>query len=259
MFFDLAAASRFDCVEQLSNLLRDPIFLGDGVPHGRGEPVLLIPGFFAGDWMMAPMARWLMRVGYRPYLSGIDLNLGCPREQARRLHWRLSDIFNDVGAPVSIIGHSLGGVLARTLGRTVPHMTARVVAIGAPTRCDWAAMNLRLRPMMESATAFWRTMIGAPAGCGTARCVCGFFADTQASVVADVTSIYSRRDEVVDWRSCVDGRERAFEVGGRHFGLILNREVYRLIAGILAAEPAPLSRPSIERAAPRRLLYTVGS
>jgi triacylglycerol lipase len=259
VFFDLATASCLDCVEQLSSLLRDPVFLGDGIPHGQGEPVLLIPGFFAGDWTLAPMARWLTRIGYRPYLSGIDLNFGCPREQARRLKWRLRDIYEDTDSPVSIIGHSLGGVLARALGRGASTMAGRIVALGAPARSDWAAMNRRLRPVIQPAAALWQMMMGSPLRCGTSRCDCGFFANVGASSFADVTSIYSRSDEIVDWRSCVDMGERGFEVRGRHFGLIVNREVYRLIAEILAAGEARSSNRFIQRAAPRRLLYRVGS
>ena len=38
-------------------LLRDPILRGDGVPDGRGRPVLLIPGFLAGDGSLAHDGR----------------------------------------------------------------------------------------------------------------------------------------------------------------------------------------------------------
>ena len=49
----LLTGSCIDCFERLSSLLRDPVYYGWGVRKGSGEPVLLIPGFFAGDWMMA--------------------------------------------------------------------------------------------------------------------------------------------------------------------------------------------------------------
>ena len=44
---------------ELATLLRDPVFRGDGVKDGRGQPVLLIPGFLAGDDSLALMTRWL--------------------------------------------------------------------------------------------------------------------------------------------------------------------------------------------------------
>jgi len=51
------------------------------------------------------------------------------------------------------------------------------------------------------------------------------------------TRIYidlSYEDDVVDWRSCVDEGGSNFQVRGKHVGLTVNREVYRLIAEILA-------------------------
>ena len=51
-------------------LLRDPILRGDGLGDGRGRPVLLIPGFLAGDGSLAPMSDWLRRAGFRPSRAG---------------------------------------------------------------------------------------------------------------------------------------------------------------------------------------------
>ena len=82
------AESCIDFAHNLSCLLCDPVFYGAGVPNGDGSPVLLIPGFFAGDWSLSTLARWLSRIGYRPYLSGIDWNVGCPDEKSERLGWR---------------------------------------------------------------------------------------------------------------------------------------------------------------------------
>jgi hypothetical protein len=43
--------SSFDYLDQLSALMRDPIFYGGySLARGHGEPVLLLPGYFAGDW-----------------------------------------------------------------------------------------------------------------------------------------------------------------------------------------------------------------
>jgi triacylglycerol lipase len=47
-------------------LVRDPIFRGDGVADGRGRPVLLIPGFLAGDGSLGALASWLKRISHRP-------------------------------------------------------------------------------------------------------------------------------------------------------------------------------------------------
>jgi hypothetical protein len=106
VFLDLSVSS-FDYLEQLSALMRDPIFYsGERLPRGNGEPVVLLPGYFAGDWSMAPMARWLRRIGYDSYLSGIDFNLGCPREKVERLEARVIGIARETGSRVTLIGHA---------------------------------------------------------------------------------------------------------------------------------------------------------
>lgn len=47
------------------------------------------------------------------------------------------------------------------------------------------------------------------------------------------TAVFSKRDEVVDWRACLDSQGENQEVSGGHVGLIVNREVYRILASIL--------------------------
>src|SRR5258708_19866988 len=78
MLLQLTASAYLDFLQQFASLARDPIGYGVGIPRGDGRPVLLIPGFTAGDWSLGTLARWLGRIGYKPYLSGIDLNVGCP-------------------------------------------------------------------------------------------------------------------------------------------------------------------------------------
>jgi len=240
VFLDLTVSS-FDYLDQMSALMRDPVFYsGDGVARGRGEPVLLLPGYFAGDWAMAPMARWLKRIGYTPYLSGIDFNLGCPRERLTLLEARVVGIARDSGSRVALIGHSLGGVFARSLGGEFPTIVSRVIGLGAPIRQDWDAMNRRVGSIMQSAAGWWQTLAGAPADCGTASCACGFARTSAASGrrARAFSSIHSREDDVVDWRSCLDSDGNNYQVSGRHVGLVVNREVYRLIAQILAGRPS---------------------
>src|SRR4051794_18660630 len=50
---------------ELAQLLVDPVYRGEGVPQGDGAPVLLVPGFLAGDASLQVMQGWLQRLGYR--------------------------------------------------------------------------------------------------------------------------------------------------------------------------------------------------
>lgn len=235
MLAQLTAQAWLDYFSQLSSLLTDPICYGIGIPRGNGEPVLLIPGFTAGDWSMGTLARWLRRIGYRTYLSGIDLNVGCPRRKVELVGWRVAKIARDTGMPVTLIGHSLGGVLGRAILTTLPDDVRHVVALGSPVRDPENALNPELRPAMVAVQAFWQRLASGPEGCGTESCKCGVMESAMAPIRRDsFTAIYSRADEVVNWDTCIDDAGAHHEVSGRHVGLIVNRQVYRTLAFVLA-------------------------
>src|SRR5215467_5049918 len=100
-------------VREVAALLRDPVFRGRGVPRGDGRPVLVIPGFLAGDWIVRVLHSWLGRIGYRSYLSGILLNVQHSERLISRLKSRVAEIQRDTGSRVSLVGHSRGGLLAK--------------------------------------------------------------------------------------------------------------------------------------------------
>lgn len=236
MLLGITANAYSDVLKQLSRLVRDPLFYGVGVPHGRNQPVLLIPGFTAGDWSLGTMARWLSRIGYRPYLSGIDLNIGCPQSKVQMMGLRLQQIEREEGAPATIVGHSLGGVLGRALASMFPGQVRGVVALGAPVRMHWDAVRGEVRPMMRALQRFWQLVSTSPEECGTHQCSCGFGQAVRDSSAApgDFDSIFTRSDEVVKWQTCLDDGGNNHEVSGGHLSLIVNREVYRIVAAILA-------------------------
>ena len=78
-------------------LVRDPVFRGDGMADGRGRPVLLIPGFLAGDGSLSMMAGWLKRTGYRPSRAGIVSNVNCAGVLLPRLEERLERLVQPSG------------------------------------------------------------------------------------------------------------------------------------------------------------------
>src|SRR3954449_7928411 len=96
-------------------LVRDPIFRGHGMADGRGRPVLLIPGFLAGDSSLSMMAGWLKRTGYRPSRAGIVSNVNCAGVLLPRLEKRLERLVDVQGQRAAVVGQSRGGTLAKVL------------------------------------------------------------------------------------------------------------------------------------------------
>ena len=58
-------------------LFRSRVFKGEDVEDAGGQPVMLIPGFLAGDDSLGLMTQWLRRTGHRTKSAGIRSNIDC--------------------------------------------------------------------------------------------------------------------------------------------------------------------------------------
>ena len=216
----------------------NPIWFGCGVTRGRGEPVLLIPGFMAGDGLMLELQRWLNRIGYRTYLSNIVCNNDCPDKTAAALAKRLRAIKKRHGCNVRVIGHSLGGMLAKSLVQDHPDLIDRIVTLGSPFRS--------LVKAHPAVVGIWNKLKGVQSkltgrnlgpSCGTGHCVCGFVRNLLQPLPRDVPqfAIYSKRDGVADWSSCIEDDPSAnTEVNSTHIGMVFHPDVYRAMGARLA-------------------------
>src|ERR1700759_318032 len=113
---------------ELLLLHTSPVYYGLGIPRGDGSAVVLIPGFLGSDFYLSHLHAWLARVGYRPYLSGIGLNAECPNLLIRH---RLTETVDKAiqqtrGRKIHLIGHSLGGIIARSVAAQRPDAIASV-------------------------------------------------------------------------------------------------------------------------------------
>src|SRR5512133_2310758 len=94
---------------ELVRLLAAPIWRGEQVPRGDGRPVLLLPGFLAGDLTLGVLARWLRRIGYRPSTCGFVLNVDCSARALELVEPHVARLHGVHGRRVAVIGHSRGG------------------------------------------------------------------------------------------------------------------------------------------------------
>jgi pimeloyl-ACP methyl ester carboxylesterase len=238
-------------------LVRDPIFRGEGVADGRGRPVLLIPGFLAGDGSLSMMAGWLKRAGYRPSRAGIVSNLNCSGVLMPRLEERLERLVELQGKRAAVVGQSRGGTQAKVLAQRRPDLVCGVVALGAPQVSPLAVHPL-VRLQVEAVSRLGS--LGAPGlfkrSCLDGDCCSSFWEDLAQPPPADVqlVSVYSKTDGVVDWRSCLDPHATELvEIRASHCGMAVSRAAWRAVAdaldGFHAAEKPrrPARRAQVHR------------
>ena len=222
---------------ELARLSIDPVFLGHGVTRGDGRPVVLMPGFLAGDQSLLVLAAWLRRIGHRPYTCGFVANVDCSDRALDRVERRVEQLYARHRRRVALIGHSRGGHYARALAHRHPDRVSHAMSLGA----DLQHM-LGVSAPTQAAVTVVRRGIGAlrrdrADGCLTADCGCAFARDFAAPLPADrvrFTSVYSKGDGVVRWPGSLIPGADCVEVTGSHVGLIFNRKVYRAIGEALA-------------------------
>src|SRR3712207_5686668 len=119
---------------EAARLMRDPVFRGVDVPRGEGRPVMLVPGFMAGDGSLGVMTHWLRELGYRTKSAGIRLNVDCSELACSGIEERLECLAERYGQRVAIVGPNRGGLLARSLAVTRPDLVSGIVTLGSPLR-----------------------------------------------------------------------------------------------------------------------------
>jgi len=219
-----------------------------GVPRSE-EPVILVPGFMAGDTTLLAMSRTLRRRGFRTYRSHIHANVGCTLTAAAELETRIESIAIKRGSRVRIVGHSLGGLLARGLAVRRPDLISGVVTLGSPMLAP-GAHHVVLTAGVDALVRLSRA--GVP-GLMSEECVAGncarqSFDECREPLPDDVsfTAIYSRRDGIVDWRACVDPEAHAVEVTASHVGMVVDPRVMGIVTDALHL-PAYAARPGQQR------------
>src|SRR4051795_4692888 len=63
------------------------------------QPVLLIPGFLAGDLSLQSLAHALVAAGHEPHTAGIRCNVRCSEAAVRRLGDTVEDLAEHSGRP----------------------------------------------------------------------------------------------------------------------------------------------------------------
>ncbi len=215
-----------------------PVYYGFGVPRGDDSAVLIIPGFLGTDLYLMELHAWLGRIGYRPYFSGIGINAECPNLLIQRhLNETIERARAETGRKIHLIGHSLGGVIARSVAGQRPRDIASVITLAAPFRG-----TVTNRTVLHASEAIRQRILQEHGqrvlpDCYTGRCTCNFIDSLRRDIPESMieTAIYTRQDGIVDWRYCITKNPAVdFEVPGTHIGMAFNPSAYSILAERLA-------------------------
>jgi pimeloyl-ACP methyl ester carboxylesterase len=198
------------------------------LPKGDGHPVLVLPGFMASDSSTKPMRGLLADLGYDAYGWDLGRNVRVDGQRIQALVDRLLSIHRETGRKVSLIGWSLGGLLARELAKIHPEAVRQVISLGSPISDDRDHTNARkLFEMLNGNDA-------APVHHGH------HFTGLNNAPPVPTTSILTKGDGVVHWRGSVQHPETGhdesenIEVLASHIGLGVNPSVMIALADRLA-------------------------
>lgn len=217
-------------------LRTSPVYRGDVVPQGHGEPVVVIPGFLGSYGGLHVLTDWLTRIGYAVSDPGFERNIICPDTLLERLDHRIATEHAAHGRRVSLVGHSLGGSLARAAAVRAPEHVEKVITLGSPLR------EMRAQTLVAELARLLAALAPSPhlphsGHDHGATCSCEL-ADALAQPFPPGvrrTAIYSRRDGVVDWRASLDGDPCIdVEINSTHVGMVVSAAAYEAIARALA-------------------------
>jgi pimeloyl-ACP methyl ester carboxylesterase len=229
---------------EYAQLAADPVFFGRGVPRGDGHSVLVLPGLFGNDLYLQPLHLWLSRVGYRPIRSSLISNVGCPERLTVQIEQELARRRTIHPGTVSVIGHSRGGILGWAIAQRLGPDARHLILLGSPVGALAAAMRSGAvdtsqarqyaNPAIVEASTRVRRVIDPE--CDFPSCGCPFAQQIAQTLPAyvKVTTIASQSDPIVPAATARIEGARNFVGSGTHSGLVVNKNVYPLIARALA-------------------------
>jgi esterase/lipase len=188
---------------------------------GDGHTVLVIPGFLSTDKPTKPLRHFLDKLGYKTYGWGMGRNLA-DLTQLALISKKIDQLYEQSGEQISLIGWSLGGVYARQLAKEKPEKIRQLITLGSP----FNGINEPNNATLTFNLVKW--LKGYP------EIEESFFNDLPLPAPVPTTAIYSKKDGIVPWESCMEQIEDAthqnIEVTSSHLGMGTNKDIMHIIA-----------------------------
>lgn len=161
---------------------------------GDYRPIIVIPGFGMTDRSTIVLRRYLSFLGYRVSGWRLGRNLGAKTTglHNERLIQRLNADYAEGHQSITLIGWSMGGIMARMVARAEPQKIREVISLGAPFTSD------------PFATTLWQ-VYERLSGHSLAHPVAqAQIAESKLPLPVRACAFYSKSDGVVAWQTCLE-------------------------------------------------------
>jgi pimeloyl-ACP methyl ester carboxylesterase len=192
-------------------------------PKGDGRPVMLLPGLVNSDRSNIVMKRYLIALGYNAEGWKLGRNTGARAigGEGEKLLARLREFYDAAGEPVTLIGVSLGGIIARFAAHREPTLVREVITVSSPFAGDPKATNV------------WRAFEWLSGEKIDSPSVMARRAEVAAPLPVPATAIWSASDGLVNGAICHDEHTRSIEIVSSHMGVQMKPATLRAIAEVL--------------------------
>lgn len=219
-------------------------------PSGDGHSVVVCPGFLTSDRSTGFLRRFIRSKGYNVYGWNLGRNLG-PGVEGHNIDeladWVIT-VYRQSRRKVSLVGWSLGGVMARELAKRMPDTIRQVITLGSPIAGQPESSTIswlyeRIAGPLDEASLEMQAlleMLHVPPG------------------HVPSTAIFTKTDGIVPWRGCIEPPRPTtdnIEVLASHCGLGVNPFVFFAIADRLALPESQWTPFSRTASSWRRLAY----
>ncbi len=189
---------------------------------GDGQTVIILPGFMTSDTRTRMLRRVLRKAGYRAHGWALGRNLPIKPDILDRLDVRVSALATRNGDRATLVGWSLGGIVARAYALQSPDRVAGVITLGSPF--SGHPRNNRAWPLYELLADH---RVDAPP-----------IADPRGvKPPVPTTAIWSSRDGII-WDGAARGepheRDAEIEVRCGHFALTCAPDAIKAVLVALA-------------------------
>ena len=195
------------------------------------SPIVLVPGFGCPPATLRPLARSLRDRNHEVVVVDLGLNVDCGERTVDKVVAAV-----DAGTrPVTLVGHSRGGQLARVAAVRRPDAVERLITvatpwtIGPPDRPGVAVMSGLVRRLRRAGWSGFGSI-----DCGSGPCCERFRVDVDATPSARWIALWSRRDRMAgDDATPPASADAVIETGLSHLGAVTPARGQQLIGDAL--------------------------